>query len=86
MREISNGYACSVGMTSSSRYLFFAIPFSEGWTAWVEGKPTELLHVNISFMALDLGEGHHDVELKYSTPGLLWSIMLLVLVFLELLI
>ena len=36
----------------------------------MDGQPAELLRADTAFMALDLAEGHHDVELRYFTPGL----------------
>lgn len=48
--------------------LVFTIPYSEGWTATVDGKPAKLLHANIKYMALNLPAGEHTVVLTYRTP------------------
>ncbi|MCL2016710.1 MAG: YfhO family protein [Defluviitaleaceae bacterium] len=53
-----------------SRYLFLSIPYSAGWRAYVNGQPAELLQANIAFMALELDAGHHEIELRYRTPGI----------------
>ncbi|MCL2016619.1 MAG: YfhO family protein [Defluviitaleaceae bacterium] len=53
-----------------SRYLFLSIPYSAGWRAYVNGQPAELLQANIAFMALELPAGHHEIELRYRTPGM----------------
>ncbi|MDO4633113.1 MAG: YfhO family protein [Eubacteriales bacterium] len=52
------------------KLLFFSIPYSRGWTAKVDGKKMKLYRSNENFMSLELEEGEHHVELKYTTPGL----------------
>ena len=70
VREFTNGYAFSVITTSSMRYPLFVISFTDVCTGWVDSKPDGLFDVNVSFIAFDLGKGHHFVEIGYSTPGL----------------
>jgi uncharacterized membrane protein YfhO len=45
-----------------------SIPYSKGWSAYVDGKKTELLHANVMYMALPLDAGNHHIVLKYQTP------------------
>ncbi|MCI8992675.1 MAG: YfhO family protein [Eubacterium sp.] len=52
------------------KILFLSIPYSDGWTAFVDGKETDILKANYAFMALDLDAGEHEIELRYRTPGL----------------
>lgn len=61
---------------SQDKILCFAIPYSEGWTAYVDGKRVELLQANTAFMAVELPAGDHEVELKYWTPGLTAGLVL----------
>ncbi len=49
-------------------YLFLSIPYSAGWTAYVDGEKVEILKANIGFMALNLSAGEHKIELVYKTP------------------
>ena len=51
--------------------LIFSIPNEEGWTLYVDGKETEILDFKDTFISVYLEEGHHDIELKYMTPGLM---------------
>ncbi|MBC7867452.1 MAG: YfhO family protein, partial [Gloeobacteraceae cyanobacterium ES-bin-316] len=37
----------------------------EGWVAFIDGKPAELLPVNITFMAIAVPAGEHLIEFKY---------------------
>ncbi|MCD8020040.1 MAG: YfhO family protein [Clostridiales bacterium] len=54
---------------SEEKILCLSIPYSTGWTAYVDGKKTELLEANTMFMALLLSTGEHQIVLTYQTPG-----------------
>ena len=56
--------------TANEKYLFMAIPYSAGWTAYDNGEKIEILHGDIGFMTLKLNAGDHHIEMKYETPGL----------------
>ena len=60
-------------------YLFAAIPYSEGWQAYDNGKQIDVLNADVGFMALQLNAGEHDIQFRYKTPyfraGLLISIL-----------
>jgi uncharacterized membrane protein YfhO len=47
-----------------------SIPYSKGWTAYVDGTKTKLLMGNVMYMALPLESGTHHIVLKYTTPYL----------------
>lgn len=49
--------------------LFLSIPYSEGWTAYVDGKEQEITPIGDAFIGLELDAGKHDIELKYSPEG-----------------
>lgn len=55
---------------SKDKMLCVAVPYDEGWTAYVDGKETKLYQANTAFMAVELPAGDHVVELKYWIPGL----------------
>lgn len=54
----------------SSKYLLLTIPYTDGWTAYVDGEEVEILQANTMYMALYLEAGDHEIILTYSTPGL----------------
>ena len=54
----------------SDKYLFFAIPYSAGWTAEVDGEEVDIEKANIGFMAIPITQGEHSIELSYRTPYL----------------
>lgn len=48
--------------------LCFAVPYSTGWSAYVDGQETKIYQANIYHMALDLDSGSHNIRLVYRTP------------------
>ena len=50
------------------KMLFFSIPYSEGWSALVDGKKQSPIRINIGFLGLPLEKGEHTVELIYTPP------------------
>ena len=53
------------------QYILLSIPYSKGWKVIVDGRKGELLKGNIHYSALKLDAGHHTIEMKYTTPGLI---------------
>src|SRR5205085_5275782 len=41
-----------------------------GWSAWVDGAETPIVHANGIFMAVPVSTGSHNVILEYQPPGL----------------
>lgn len=51
--------------------LFTSIPIEEGWTAYIDGKETEVLSTaDNTLMCLRVPEGRHTIELKFFPAGL----------------
>ena len=78
--DYSNGHI--KGTLSSSepgKVLFLTIPYDKGWSAIVNGRPSEIVPVlGNSFMAIPLqGEGSFEISLDYTTPGLRTGIILM---------
>lgn len=59
----------SIDVTDAGRFIL-SIPNEEGWTLYVDGKQNEILDFKEAFISVYLEEGHHEIELKYMTPGL----------------
>jgi len=53
---------------SQDKILCLSIPFSKGWTAYVDGEKVDLFKANGAFMAIPLTAGEHTVQLRYFTP------------------
>ena len=52
--------------------LFTSIPAQGGWTAWVDGRRVKTGVLLDTFLTVELPEGQHTVELRYTPPGL-WA-------------
>ncbi len=52
-----------------SHIVFFSIPYSEGWSAWVDDMPAEILKANVGFMAVRVPEGPRTITFEYRIPG-----------------
>ena len=55
---------------SKDKVLVVALPYSTGFTAYVDGEKTELMQANSMYMALNLKKGEHTVRITYHTPYL----------------
>lgn len=54
----------------------FSVPYSEGWSATVDGEPAEVYQTNIAFTGVKVPVGEHTVVLNYLTPGLRLGLIL----------
>ncbi len=59
------------------KILVLSIPYQNGWTAYVDGKPAELLRANYMYMALPLAAGEHTIELQYAIPGAKYALVIM---------
>jgi len=55
---------------TKDKLLFFSLPYSNGWSAYMDGEKTDVLRANIGFMAIELPAGEHEVEMRYCSTGL----------------
>ena len=61
------------------KLLCLGIPYLKGFTAYVDGEKTEILKSNVMFMSIPLTAGSHEIEIRYSTPGLFAGFILSIL-------
>lgn len=67
-----DSYGFNAGITlKQPELVFFSVPYSEGWTAEVNGKPADVERVSYGFMAVRADEGENKIVFRYRTPGLL---------------
>ncbi len=62
--------SCDVEVEEDSQLVYFSVPYSDGWSATVDGRPAEIQHANVAFMGIMADSGEHRIELRYTTPGL----------------
>lgn len=63
--KISGTISCS-----SDKWLYLSIPYSTNWRAYVDGKEVEIERANTAFCAVQISQGEHTVELKYSNRAI----------------
>ena len=78
--DIDGNHISVNAVADKDKYLYLAIPYSEGWSATVDGEKAEIIRANEAFMAVRLSAGDHKIELSYKTPHILEGIMISALV------
>ena len=58
------------------KLLVLSIPYQKGWTAYVDGKETDIIKANIMYSAIYLEPGEHDIKLVFDRPGIKASLYL----------
>ena len=56
-------------VVEDNEMLFLSIPYDKGWTAYVDGKKTDIIKVYGAFSGIEMDAGTHKVELKYVSEG-----------------
>lgn len=65
----TNQVACDVQL-EDSKIMCIALPYSEGWKAYIDNEDVKIYRINDMFMAIEVPEGTHHIELHYTTPGI----------------
>lgn len=77
LKEIAvstNKVECRIDL-DRRKMICVAVPFSSGWTAYIDGNETDIYRVNDMFMGIEVSEGKHNIVLKYATPGIKMGII-----------
>ena len=71
LNSCGNGTCLVTGdiTVSEDKVLFLSIPYSEGWSATLDGEKVEVYRANTMYMGIVVPAGSHKVELHYVTPG-----------------
>jgi uncharacterized membrane protein YfhO len=54
----------------------FSEIYEEGWRAWVDGEPGDILRTNHALSGIPVGAGEHTIEMRYEPMSLrtgLWT-------------
>lgn len=65
----SNEISGTINLDSQS-LLMITIPFSDGWTIYDNGKPTDSFEVCGAFTGIELEPGNHHIYMKYRPKGI----------------
>lgn len=77
--EISENRITGSISLDEQKLLAVSMPYQSGWTAYVDGKKTEILKTNLMYMGLMLEPGDHMIEFRYCMPGIRISVVMSVL-------
>ena len=71
IRDLKVERDCISGTIDASKnsWLFLSIPYSEGWSAYIDDEEVEIQKANIGFMAVPVKAGSHEIYLEYHAPG-----------------
>ncbi|WP_022753267.1 YfhO family protein [Butyrivibrio fibrisolvens] len=50
--------------------MLYSIPYSQGWKAYIDGIETDLYRSDYGLMSAYVPKGHHDIILRYRSPGI----------------
>ena len=55
---------------SKDGYFILTVPYTDGFTAYVDGEKTEVECVDTAFVGFPLSQGHHDIRINFTAPYL----------------
>lgn len=65
----STGFGSNI-TTDSEKFAFYSVPYSNGWSASINGKEAKILNIN-GLMAVKLENGENVIEFSYMNKGLI---------------
>ncbi len=69
----NRGFSAKITATENN-WVFFSVPYENGWRATIDGKDAPIRRVNVGFMAVECPAGKTvTVRFTYETPGLLYG-------------
>lgn len=69
-----NGFTASADY-GTKKLVVFSVPNDRGWSASVNGEPTEIYTANGGFVSVIVPAGHSELSFTYVTPGIELGIM-----------
>ena len=70
VQSFEDGHVVLACNMQQSQKLLVSIPYDEGWSATIDGKPVDVECFYTGLCGLSVDDGEHTIELTYSTPGL----------------
>ena len=56
--------------TNETKMLYLSVPYSEYWSAKIDGEDAEIYKANTAFSAVEVQPGEHNVELTYKNTSI----------------
>ena len=66
--KIDDDYIYGNVSCNDNSLLEISVPYSKGWTAYIDGEKADVLKSNLLYCALELSPGTHYIEMRYCTP------------------
>ncbi len=66
----------AVSQGDKERLVYFSIPNDNGWTAYINGKETEIYTVNGGLIGIVVPEGTNEIQFEFMPPGLILGAMI----------
>lgn len=76
-KESSDGFDAKIKLEKES-LVFFSVPYDEGFTAYVNGKETQIDNVFGGLTAIRVPEGDNEIRFEYETKGFKAGILITV--------
>jgi len=72
LENVSVDHNTVTGTFQSDRdkFLLVSLPYQQGWTAFIDGKETQICQANYQYMGIHVPAGNHEIRLHYQLPGL----------------
>ena len=72
----NNKFTAKIKTGDTGELVFFSIPYENGWSATVNGKPADIEKVNVGFMAVAVpANTESKIVFTYRTPGLIAGVI-----------
>ena len=71
----NRGFDSQINLTKEN-FVFFSVPYEEGWSVKVNGKDAEVIKTNVGFMAVLCPPGENSIRFNYMTPGLMNGLLI----------
>lgn len=68
--KISSNTITGKVSADKEKFLVLSIPYQKGWTAYVDGKKTDIKKANLMYSGLFLDAGEHQIRLEFERPGI----------------
>lgn len=70
----SKGFQAKIDTNDKDEYVFFSVPYDNGWSATVNGEKAEIMRANYGFMAVKVPANQTStIRFDYHTPGILYG-------------
>ena len=71
LKDFKDNYITgTINVKEDGQFLYFSVPYDEGWTIKVDDKVVEPVKVAEAMMAIPIDQGKHEIEMKYTSTGL----------------